>query len=550
MSRLLSLRINSASGGLGGSLPSFAGLTKIEDLELAFNAFTGTIPTDFLRGRQSDGQFKVRLTGNNLEGVIPANLAMFPSMILEIEDNQISGISAALCKNPDWMDGEVGRVSPRPCDAILCPAGFYSPYGRAVTKSGGVKCETCEGNLYFGETVCETKGLQSNGEVEILDLLFSETGGRYWNATHTNWTKPGVPICYREGVVCGWHPPDMNSGVTELRLNAYGLRGQIPSEIFQLPKIRRLAFSFNPVAMTFEGIERASILEIIALSHTAVSSLAGIDKAHDMLHDLNVASTQLEGSFPTELLKVSSLKGLHLDDNRLTGEIPTQISRLTNLEQLALSNNAFVGTIPTELGYLVLLKRLDVNDNRLSGTLPSELGKLLYLEGINLSGQRSESRLTGPLLPFSSNPHLHQVNASWNAFTGSVPATMLSAVDKDAETQLDFSNNNLSGKVPVALGAFERLNINLAANKIDEVPPEVCTKSDWMNGMVGLAAAGRKCDAILCKPGTFTTDGKQMHKSDVCKKCASLDEAPYYGSTSCFDPTTKYEREGTYMERQ
>lgn len=544
MSRLLTLRINSARGGLGGPLPSFVGLSKIEHLELAFNAFTGTIPVNFLRDRQSDGRFKVRLTGNQLEGVIPATLAMFPSLLLEIEENKISGISDALCRNPDWMDGEVGLVSPRPCDAILCQAGWYSPQGRASRKGGNVDCQTCEGNLYFGETVCETKGLQSNSEVEILDLLFSETGGRYWKITHANWTKPGVPICYREGVLCGWHPPDMNSGVTELRLNDFGLRGHIPTEIFQLPKIRRIAFSSNPIDMSFKGIEQAQLLEIVALSHTSISSLAGIEKAREMLHDLNVATSFLTGSFPTELFKLSNLKALNLGDNRLTGEIPTQIKRMSSLEQVTLDNNGFSGTLPTELGALLQLKLLDVSDNRFSGALPSELENLVNLERINFSGQRSESRLTGPLLPFSSNQNLHNVNASLNAFAGTVPANMLSSVDKEAATQLDLSYNKLTGKFPVEFAAFKLLNINLAANEIDELPSAVCFNLDWMNGVVRLAAAGHKCDAILCKPGTFTLNGRQMHKSEPCEKCASSAQAPYYGSTACSDPTSKHDREG------
>lgn len=350
MNRLLSLRINSARGGLGGPLPSFSGLAKVEELELAFNVLTGEIPTDFLHGRQSDGRFKVRLTGNQLTGTIPASLAKFPSLIFDIEDNHITGISDALCKIPNWMEGEVGLASPRPCDAILCPAGFYSPEGRANTKSG-IVCEACDGNVYFGETACESKGVLSNNEVKILDLLFSETGGRYWEAAHTNWTKPGVPICYREGVVCGWHPPDMNSGVTELRLNAFGLRGRIPTEVFQLPKIRRLALSSNPVDMSFEGIEHAAILEVLALSNTDVSSLAGIEMARDKLHDLSITTAQLSGQFPTEILKLTSLKGLHLDDNLISGVIPIQIGLMTNLEQLSLSNNLLFGT--SFVGFIV-----------------------------------------------------------------------------------------------------------------------------------------------------------------------------------------------------
>ena len=127
---------------------------------------------------------------------------------------------------------------------------------------------------------------------------------------------------------------------------------------------------------------------------------------------------------------------------------------------------------------------------------------------------------------------------------GTVPPSMLSAVDKNAATQLDLSHNKLTGKFPVEFAAFKLLNIYLAANEIDELPKEVCFNLDWMNGMVGLAAAGQKCDAILCKPGTFTPNGRQMHKSKACKKCANLAEALYYGSVACFDLTSKHERGG------
>ena len=187
------------------------------------------------------------------------------------------------------------------------------------------------------------KGLQSYSEVEILDLLFNVTGGRYWKGLQTNWTKPGIPICYRERVMFRWNPSDMNSGVTELRLSDYGLRGQIPTELFQLPIIRRIAFSFNPVDMSFKGIEQASNLEIVALSHTSVSSPAGIEKARDMLHYLTLSTTFLSGAIPTDLLKLSSLKALHLGDNRLTGNIPTQLKRMPSLEQFTLDNNGFTG---------------------------------------------------------------------------------------------------------------------------------------------------------------------------------------------------------------
>jgi Leucine-rich repeat (LRR) protein len=543
MKELHSLRISRSRGGLGGPLPSFAGLIKIEELELAYNQFAGTIPSKFLSGRPSDRRFKVRLTGNQLTGQVPTQLAAFSHVVLELEDNYITSIPESLCQKSDWMDGEVGLVMPRHCDAILCPSGYWSPHGRASTK-GGFECKPCKGNHYYGETVCETGGLGKNFEVTILDKLFTDTSGRYWNVTHTNWTKPGVPICYREGVVCGYKPADMNSGVTELRLNNYGLRGHIPTEVFQLPKIRRLAFSFNPVDMSFDGIQRARTLEIIALAQTDVSSLAGIEEAQSMLYDVNVAESHLRGMFPTEIFRVSNLRGLSMNGNRLLGAIPTEIGKLTRLTRLDLSSNALYGALPTELGSLVELQQLDLSGNRLSGTLPGELEGLLKLERLNLAGQNTGSALTGPLPDFQAQPYLHYLNVSWNELSGNVPSTLLNSVDKTIRTELDFSYNKFSGAFPDQFVTFEKLNIDLSGNMIDNLPESVCTNPDWMNGITGIVSAGKKCDTILCPKGSFTVHGRQTHRDEPCISCSLKNEAPYFGSTACLDEVTKREREG------
>ena len=547
LKHLQSLRINRARGGLGGPLPSFSGASKIDELELAFNRFTGSVPHDLLKGRRHDGELKIKLSMNLLEGEIPSDLSRFTNVLLEIEDNKITGIADALCQQSNWMGGETALVTPRPCDAILCPSGFWSPTGRASTSSG-VECEPCEGNQYFGESVCEVGGLQSNTEVEILDNLFLETGGWYWNTSHTNWTKSGVPICYREGVVCGWKPAGMNSGVTELRLTDYGLRGRIPTEIFQLPKLRRFVFSKNPVDISFEGFEQASNLEIISLSHTNVQSLAGMENAPGKLYSMDVSSAKLKGTFPSDLLQSNSLfTHINLDDNQLTGPIVSEISRLTKLQHLSLGNNLFSSTLPSELALLTELTHLKVNDNRLSGLLPTELEDLPHLVQLNVGNQLSANKLSGSLLSFPSTSSLNYVNMSSNAFTGNVPDTMLDAVDKrGASLMVDLSSNELIGGFPLEFNAFQQLNINLAANKIDALPPSVCENLEWMGGITGVVVSEHRCDTILCHPGTITASGWQEHRDHTCQACASVDEAPYFGSISCSDPMAMVEREGTF----
>lgn len=395
----------------------------------------------------------------------------------------ITNLSSILCQKPLWMDGEVGLVA-NPCDAILCPKGSYSPYGRAITKDN-VNCTSCPTNKYYGETVCETNGLETNREVEVLDLLFAETGGRNWNLTHTNWTKAGVPICHREGILCGYDR-NANYGVTEIMLDSYGLRGKIPSEIYELTKLRRLSVSHNPVDVSFIGIEQATILEVINIANTDVNSLEGIEKAGDKLYDLHFASTGIKKSFPTEILQLVTLRKLFLEDNRITGTLPTEIGRLKNLDKLSLKQNDLTGPLPSELGLLTNLDTLDISVNSMSGVIPNELGNLLKLRSLNLASQSSFKKFTGPLPSFETNPVLLYLNVSQNALAGELPTTLLGSVDLSAHVTLDLSYNEFTGAVPIEFSNFDVLNIDLTANMISSLSLDLCNNGNWMNGVVGI----------------------------------------------------------------
>jgi Leucine-rich repeat (LRR) protein len=550
LKHISTLRINAARGGLGGPLPSFAGLVNVEELELASNAFSGTIPVDFLKKRHHDGRLKVRLSGNQLVGEIPVELSVFSSLLLELENNQITSIPDSLCENhPDWMDGELGRMesSSRPCDAILCPSGYWSPYGRTNATMGITTCEPCEDSLFFGATTCKSKNLERNVEVDILDKLFEETGGRNWRM-NTNWTRDDVPICLREGVICGWKPNDMNSGVTELHLDGFGLSGKIPTEIFQLPKIRLLSFSTNHIDLSFDGIEQAELLEVLSLGNTAVGTMEGIEKAGEKLSYITMSGSSFKGAFPSELFSLGNLKAVNLDDNQITGVFPTELCQLSSLEIVSLSNNRLFGNIPTELGHLISLKSLRLAQNLFTGLLPLELESLSLLEQIDLSGQKSENRLVGTMLSFSSNIHLQKFNMSWNAFSGYVPSNLLSSVDKTASINVDLSNNAFTGSFPLEFQSFEQLDIQLEGNLIDDLSTEICDNPLWMHGITNLVEEAQKCDSILCKPGSFSHRGKQAHITEPCKKCSSADQAPYFGSTECMDSSMRLQQESKFRK--
>lgn len=565
LKKLSILRVYSAGPQMGGALIPFTHLDRVEILDLSRNSFTGPIPANFLSSREPTGTVHVKLDRNSLSGTVPASLSSFSRLFLELQDNMITGIDSQLCQKNDWMLGEVGLV-PDKCDAILCAAGSWSPLGRSST-SQNVFCSKCDSNDYFGSTTCVSGGVATNPEVEILNKLYYSTEGPFWTKDHTNWTKPEVPICFREGIRCNPQlSDDYNSGVVEVYLNRFGMRGVIPSEIFDLPHIRELGFSFNHVDISFERIGNAKSLETLVrcrsfsrpslfsrrslflylflcvpqlLSGTNVQSLKGIENAQDKLFELHVAKNAMKGLFPSELLYIGSLERLFLSDNLLSGTIPVEIGlHMKRLKSLNLSGNRFIGFLPSELGTLPELVDLFIQDNLLSGLLPTSLNNLEKLERINLSGQNSIKKISGPLIPFASNPALREVDLSSNSLAGTIPSDLFNSVDRAFALKANFSRNELFGVIPVSLDAFDKLSIDLSANMISYIPNELCNKMNWMDGVVALMHPEDTCNAILCPPGTFLPSGMQKVANDPCRPCETKEEAPYYGSVKCEDPFT------------
>lgn len=83
------------------------------------------------------------------------------------------------------------------------------------------------------------------------------------------------------------------------------------------------------------------------------------------------------------------------------------------------------------------------------------------------------------------------------------------------------------GTIPSQLARFDDLRLVASNNLIDEVPPTLCDKSSWMDGLL---ATG--CDALLCTPGTFNEVGRRT-ASASCETCDYRYGARYFGSTKC-----------------
>ncbi|XP_050363291.1 probable LRR receptor-like serine/threonine-protein kinase At4g37250 [Argentina anserina] len=177
---------------------------------------------------------------------------------------------------------------------------------------------------------------------------------------------------------------------------------------------------------------------------------------------LNLPSSQLVGSIPSNLGMIEQLQSLNLSNNSLNGSLPLSLFNSTNLQALDLAFNRIAGVLPhTELPRSLSL--LNLSDNALEGKIPTSLGSLtnltvVYLKNNYFSGEIPAGFEAVEVLDLSSNlingslpsdfggDRLRYFNVSHNGLSGEIPAKFAERIP--INVTLDFSFNNLTGAIP------------------------------------------------------------------------------------------------------
>ncbi|XP_057485938.1 receptor-like protein 6 [Actinidia eriantha] len=212
------------------------------------------------------------------------------------------------------------------------------------------------------------------------------------------------------------------SSLTNLDLKWTGLQGNIPNNIFHLPKLQRLVLARNKDL-------RGNLPKV---NWSSSSSLSHLD----------LSSTSLSGELPHSIGYLKSLNQLDLSWTNLSGELPHSIGYLKSLNQLDLSWTSLSGELPHSIGYLKSLNQLDLSWTSLSGELPHSIGYLKSLNYLSLSNNRLSRSITKWI------GNLTQINyliLSSNAFTGTIPSTIGELQNLNV---LDLSYNSLNGTIP------------------------------------------------------------------------------------------------------
>ena len=505
--------------GLNGNLLSFATQTDLTELYLQHNNFGGPIPDNFLTSVRTDQLVTVDLRYNRFDGFIPAQLGNINQLNLYLASNMFQNIPTSFC-GMDWNDGDVAQNG---CDGLLCPAGSFNSFGRATA---GIDCFQCDNAISqnLGSTFCG-----SALEHESLKILYRSYGGPSWSSAN-NWLE-SEDHCTWEGITC-WTSGEYDGLVKKIELADHNMVGEMPwALIWQLEGLTHIDLQKNDISLPFSMIGNAINLESIILSYTATNSLMGIGEAKS-LKELHLTSAVLTGVIPDELMSLPLLESLFLSNNGLSGTISPEFRELKQLKNLYLLGNELTGTIPPELGYLAQLEHLSLGKNKLEGSIPRQITSLPLLEFLSLENEADSSNnggLLGPLPALDGFPRIRELYLQHNTFTGTIPNNFLQGVhDKSAKITIDLGFNDIDGSIPARLSSFDDMSLLLVGNEISGIPAELCNSIGWMNGEVA-----NSCDSILCPPGTFNVDGRQVDTTTPCKPCTYPGSGRKYGSTSC-----------------
>jgi Leucine-rich repeat (LRR) protein len=327
-------------GQLAGPLPSFAKLPYLELLDLSLNRLNGTIPRDFLLGNQrTDDLVIVRLDGNMLTGTLPKQLGWIDSLDLGVTGNQfVSPIPQELCEKKQWMTGLVEQFA---CDAIVCPSGTYNEGGKHTLTAA---CQPCEGppSPYLGQTKCSGASAYTDQPWRILAEFYLALDGKSWanqdgwaaidtvlgNSRISDLQSTDLDYCNFMGVTC-----TQKGDVQEIELFDNILYGTIPPSVFLLPMMTTFNVSSNHVTIEkdgFEAIASTNVLSKLVLSHTDVTSLAGL-QATDSMEELYLDGVSFQSNLTNDLFTLTNLRILDFQNSNMQGTIPANVGNMKSL---------------------------------------------------------------------------------------------------------------------------------------------------------------------------------------------------------------------------
>ena len=469
-----------SSEGIVGTIPSELGsLANLQGLWLSGNRLTGGIPTELgsLANLQS-----LSLSGNLLAGEIPKELGSLANLqSLSLGENRLTG----------GIPKELGSLA-------------------------NLQSLSLGENRLTGEIPKELGSLAnlqslSLGENRLTGEIPTELG----SLANLEW------LYLNDNQLTGEIPTELGnlSNLQELYLGGNLLTGCVPDGLRDVPNndIVKLGLLFCSehrcvsggavVDATNEGLvsdcgmllaARDTLAGTAALNWSADTPIAdwtgvALGEASGRVTEILLGGMGLNGKIPNQLGSLTNLQRLNLSDNRLTGTIPTELGSLANLQELYLGGNLLTGCVPDGLR--------DVSNNDIARLglpfcsehpcvsggavvdatntgLRSDCERLLEARdtlagtaSLNWSADTPITEWNGVVLG-GTHGRVTELDLSDNQLTGVIPTELGSLANLRG---LDLSDNQLTGVIPTELGSLANLrSLELRDNQLTgEIPPEL-----------------------------------------------------------------------------
>ncbi|CAK9315783.1 unnamed protein product [Citrullus colocynthis] len=141
----------------------------------------------------------------------------------------------------------------------------------------------------------------------------------------------------------------------------------------------------------------------------------------------------------------------HANSNNFTGTVPELISDLRFFYELDLSNNIFTGEFPKQVLRATNLTFLDIRFNSFRGPVPEKLFDMDIISAIFLNNNKFNHYIPANL----GNTPARYLTFTSNEFTGPIPKSIGIGKTKKNLIEVLFSDNKLSGCLPMEIGLLE-----------------------------------------------------------------------------------------------
>ncbi|KAL4598223.1 hypothetical protein ACB092_11G045300 [Castanea dentata] len=251
--------------------------------------------------------------------------------------------------------------------------------------------------------------------------------------------------------------------ITYLALSENNFGGQFPWSLINFEVLTYLDLSGNNFIGQLPEVT-TNLTQIFSSNNSSYSQL--VNKIPSNLEYLIFSNNLLNGTIPSWVYTIPSLRSLYLDHNHFTGHIGE--FQHNSLNDLDLSNNNLHGHLPFSIAKLVSLSYLNISFNNISGPLESVMfSKLKTLQIVDLSHN--------PLLSFSNYsivdytlPKLRRLHLS-SCNISDFPDFIKSM---ESLGELDLSNNHIKGNIPIWLlevGMDSLYSLNLSYNSLTSI---------------------------------------------------------------------------------